>query len=292
MADVLYFNGRFTTTDERVLGVEDRGFQFGDAIYEVFKFLGKRPILILDHYHRMERGLREIEIRNPWDEASFTRMVDELLARTAFQDGIVYIQVSRGEGERTHFYSDNMRPTALAYSRRFIFPDAARKELGIRVITTLDLRWKQCYVKSVNLLANTLAKKKAQRAGANEALLVDDGTVREGASASFFVVRRGNVITHPLDEHILPGVVRDRVIGLALAAKIRVDERPLRETELFDLDEAFITNTTMGVMPVTEIDGRVIGNSRRGEVTGELQRLFDALEAQEQSAPTFSRHPR
>jgi D-alanine transaminase len=285
MADALYFNGRFTTTDERVLGVEDRGFQFGDAVYEVFKFLGKRPILILDHFHRLERGLREIEIRNPWDEASFTRTVDDLLARTAFRDGIVYIQVSRGEGERAHFYSDNMRPTTVAYSRRFVFPDAAKKERGIHVITTADLRWKQCHVKSVNLLANALAKKKAQRAGAHEALLVDEGTVREGASASFFVVRSGNLITHPLDEHILPGVVRDRVIGLAQAAKIRVDERPLRETELFDFDEAFITSTTMGVMPVTEIDGRVIGNGHRGEITEELQRLFDALEAQEQSAP-------
>ena len=281
MADALYFNGRFTTTDERVLGVEDRGFQFGDAIYEVFKFLGQRPILMLDHFHRLERGLREIEIRNPWDEASFRRMVDDLLARTAFRDGIVYIQVSRGEGERTHFYSDSMQPTALAYSRRFVFPDAAKKERGILVMTTADLRWKQCQVKSVNLLANTLAKKKAQRAGAHEAILVEEGTIREGASASFFVVRGGTVITHPLDEHILPGVVRDRVIGLALAAKIGVDQRPLRQAELFDLDEAFITNTTMGVMPVTEIDGRVIGNSRRGEVTAELQRLFDAEERRE-----------
>ena len=285
MADALYFNGRFTTTNERVLGVEDRGFQFGDAVYEVFKFVGKRPIFILDHFHRLERGLREIEIRNPWDEASFRRTVADLLERTAFSDGIVYIQVSRGEGERTHFYSDNMRPTALAYSRRFVFPDAARKERGIAVMTTADLRWKRCDVKTVNLLANSLAKKKAQRAGANEALLVDEGMVREGASASFFIVRGGNLITHPLDEHILPGVVRDRVIGLALAAKIGVDERPLRETELLDLEEAFITNTTMGVMPVTEIDGRVIGNGRRGEVTEELQRLFDALEAKEQSVP-------
>jgi len=107
--------------------------------------------------------------------------------------------------------------------------------------------------------------------------------VREGASSSFFVVRAGRLITHPLDEHILAGVVRDRVIGLALAAKIRVDERPLREAELFDMDEAFITSTTMGVMPIAEIDGRVIGNSRRGEITTRLQRLFDDLEMSEMS---------
>jgi D-alanine transaminase len=281
MSDILFFNGRWTTTDERVLGVEDRGFQFGDAVYEVFKFLRKRPILVLDHFRRLQRGLKEIEIRNPWNENGFTRTVGELLKRTVFDDGIVYVQVTRGESERAHFYSETIAPTALMYSRAFKFPDAAKKERGIRLITTADLRWKQCHVKSVNLLPNALAKKKAQRASADEALLVGDGEVREGASSSFFVVKGGRLITHPLDEHILPGVVRDRVISLAIAAKIRVDERPLRETELFQLDEAFITSTTMGVMPVAEIDGRVIGNSRRGEVTTRLQQLFDELEMSE-----------
>ncbi len=283
MSDALYFNGRFTTTDERVLGVEDRGFQFGDAVYEVFKFLGKRPAFLLDHYGRLEHGLGEIDIPMPWDEAQFAAVVRELLERTAFADGIVYVQVSRGEAPRAHFYPDGMAPTALAYSRAFRFPDAAKKERGIRVITTPDLRWKQCQVKSVNLLANALAKKRAQRASADEALLLSEGLVREGASSSFFVVSGGRLITHPLDEHILPGVVRDHLIALALGAKIRVDERPPREDELFDLDEAFITSTTQSVMPVTEIDGRVIGNGRRGEVTTTLQRLFDELESRQVS---------
>ena len=278
MADVLYFNGRFTTTDERVLGVEDRGFQFGDAVYEVFKFVGKRPIFLLDHYRRMEHGLRELEIAMPWTAEAFAATMRELLERTAFEHGIVYIQVSRGESERSHFWPENLPPTVVAYSRRFTFPDAARKERGIRVITAPDLRWNACHVKSVNLLGNAIAKKHAQRAGCDEAVMLAEGFVREGASSNFFVVRNGSLITHPLDEHILPGVVRDRVIGLALASKIRVDERPLREAELFDLDEAFITSTTQGVMPVAEIDGRVIRNSRRGEVTTALQQQLDALE--------------
>ena len=281
MNDVLYFNGRFTTTAERVLGVEDRGFQFGDAVYEVFKFLDRRPAFLLDHYRRMELGLHEIEIASPWDEAQFSSVMHELIERTSFAEGIVYIQVSRGEGERTHFYPDGMAPTVVAYSRVFRFPDAAKKERGIRAITTPDLRWKQCHVKSVNLLANALAKKRAQRAGADEALLLGDGFVREGGSSSFFVVKGGRAITHPLDEHILPGVVRDHVIALALSARIRVDERPLREDELFHLDEAFITSTTQGVMPVAEIDERVIGNGRRGEVTSTLQQLFDQMESRQ-----------
>lgn len=281
MADVLYFNGRFTTTAERVLGVEDRGFEFGDSVYEVFKFLNRTPVFLPEHYRRLARGLEEIEIRCPWSEQAFRDMVSELLEQTAFDEGIVYVQVSRGEVERAHFYPDNLQPTAIAYSRRFAFPNAAKKERGIKVITTADQRWLRCDVKSTNLLANALAKKKAQRAGAEEALLLADGIVREGASSSFFAARGGRVITHPLDEHILPGVVRDKTIGLAQGAKIDVDERPLRVTELFDLDEAFITSTTQGVMPVTEIDGRVIANSRRGEVTASLQRMLDEAEARD-----------
>ena len=278
MADVLWFNGRFATTADRVLGVEDRGFQFADSIYEVFKFVRKRPVFLADHYRRLDRGLADIEIANPWTEKAFAGMTGDLLSRTEFSEGIVYVQVTRGESERAHFYPENLQPTALAYSRRFTFPQPAKKEHGIKLVSMDDQRWLRCDVKSVNLLANALAKKKAQRAGADEALLVSAGEVREGASSSFFAVRQGRVITHPLDEHILPGVVRDRVIGLALGAKIRVDERRLRETELFDMDEAFITSTTQGVMPVTEIDGRVIANSRRGEITQTLQRLLDEAE--------------
>jgi D-alanine transaminase len=276
VSDVLYINGRFTTTAERVIGVEDRGFQFGDAVYEVFKFLRKRPIFISEHYRRMERGLREIEIRVPLDATQFADVVSELLARTAFDDGIVYVQVTRGESERKHFYPDDLAPTAIAYSRAFTFPDAAKKARGIALITADDLRWKHCNVKSVNLLGNAIAKKKAQRAGADEALLLDHGIVREAASASFFGIRGGAVITHPLDEHILPGVVRDRVVSLALANRIQVEERPVREAELFDLDEVFITSTTLGVMPVASIDGRTM---RRGSITTRLQRLFDEDEA-------------
>ena len=279
MADVLYFNGRWTTTDERVLGVEDRGFQFGDSIYEVFKFASRRPVFLDEHYGRMDRGLHELEIGNPWSAATFESTMHELVSRSSFDDGIVYIQISRGEAPRAHFYPEGLEPTVIAYSRSFRFPDAAKKRAGIRMITARDLRWKHCDVKSVNLLANAIAKKQAQRAGAEEALLLDDGLVREGASANFFGVRHGTVITHPLDEHILPGVVRDRVIALAINARIRVDERPLREAEIVDLEEAFITSTTMGVMPVSTIDGRAVGGGARGDLTARLQEMLDTLES-------------
>jgi len=274
VSDVLYFNGRFTTTDERVLRVEDRGFLFGDAVYEVFKFLRKRPVFLDDHRRRLANGLKAIDIRNPWTEESFASTMHELLDRTSFDDGIVYIEVSRGEGERAHFYAEDMTPTAVAFSRRYKFPDVSKKERGIRLITDADLRWKHCDVKSVNLLPNALSKKKAQRAGGDEVLFIDNDIVRECGSSSFFIVKNERVITHPLDCHILPGVTRDRVIDLA---RDLVDERQIRVEELDDADEIFITSTTLGVMPVRQIDD---GAARtRGAITAELQRRLDEAES-------------
>lgn len=281
MADVLYFNGRFTTTDERVLGVEDRGFQFGDGVYEVLKFLAKRPIFVTEHYCRMQAGLEFLEIPSPWTEAGFHDVCTAILDRTAFSDGILYFQVTRGERERVHYIPEGMTPTAIGYSRRFAFPEALKKIHGARVVTTPDTRWKTCRVKSVNLLGNVIAKTRAHRAGADEAIMVEGGEVREGSSSSFLAIRERRIITHPNVDSILPGIVRDRVVSLALENHIRVDERPLRETELFNLEEAFITSTTQGVMPVTEIDGRTIGNGRRGEITELLQARFEELERRE-----------
>lgn len=276
MSDVLYFNGRFTTTDERVLTVEDRGFLFGDAVYEVFKFLRHRPLFLTEHWQRLARGLEEIEIRNPWDEASFREAMAALLKRTEFDDGIVYIEVSRGEGERVHAFRSDMTPNVVAFSRRHKFPDAAAKERGIRLLTTRDRRWKHCDVKSVNLLANIVAKTQAVRAGADEALLVDEGLVRECSHSSFFAVIGGRIVTHPLDEHILPGVTRHKVIELARSVAA-IDERPILVTELDEAEELFVTSTSLAVMPVRQVDE---GENRvRGPITARLQAMLDQLEA-------------
>jgi D-alanine transaminase len=273
MNDVLWFNGRFTTTEERVLKVEDRGFLFGDAIYEVFKFFDRGPVFFHEHWLRLTRALAAIEIPNPWDEQSFRETMRALIDRTEFDDGIVYIEVSRGEGERSHAWPEGLKPTAIAFSRRHTFPDTAKKERGIRLVTEEDLRWRHCDVKSVNILANILAKQKAQRAGGDEALLVDDGVVRECSHSSFFIVKDGRVITHPLDCHILPGVTRDRLIALA---GDWIDERFFGLDEVATADEVFATSTSLAVMPVRQIDDGPLRT--RGPVTLELQRRLDEAE--------------
>jgi D-alanine transaminase len=281
MADVLWFNGRFTTTDERPVGIEDRGFQFGDAVYEAMKFVDRSPLLVAEHYRRMCASLEALEIPNVWSAEEFVALCRELIARSEFDSGLIYVQLSRGECERAHFYPEGLKPTALAHTRRFNFPSAGKKEKGISLITVPDIRWKLAWIKSTNLLPNALMKKRAEREGADEALFVDDGAVREGASSNFFGVIDGRIITHPLDHQLLAGTVRDQVITLAIASHIRVDERALRSDEIVSLDEAFATSTSLGVMPVREIDRRPVGNGLRGAITARLQELYEQFELSE-----------
>jgi len=279
MNDPLYFNGRLTTTAERVLGVEDRGLQFGDSVYEVLKFLERTPLFAEDHYGRMATGLDFLAIPNPWSTYDeFKATCRELLERTVVDDGLIYVQVTRGECERTHFYPEDLTPTAIAYTRAWKFPDAEMKAAGIDIVTGPDIRWDRCSVKSVNLLGNVIAKTMARSRGAKECLLVRDGIVTEGASSSFFGLVDKSIRTHPADEGILPGTVRDHVIAIARREGVKVDERSLATSDLERLGEAFITSTSNGVMPVRSIDGRTVGSGRRGPVTETLQTLFDALE--------------
>jgi D-alanine transaminase len=278
MADPLYMNGTWGTTGTAVIDVEDRGFLFGDGIYEVLKFQRRVPLFVTEHCRRMAEGLDFLGIPNPWSEEEFGEICVELSARCEAENGLLYLQVTRGAEPRAHFASDGLEPTAIAYSRGVTFPDEAQKEQGIAVITTDEIRWYYCNFKTISLLGSVIAKRKAKQAGAEEAVFIKDKLVMEGANTNFFGVRDGKVITHPNDHHILPGVVRHHLLDLALGARIRVDERALHENELFSLDEAFVTSTSLGVMPVTTIDGRAVGNGRRGELTAQLQQLFAQLE--------------
>lgn len=281
MADVLWFNGRFTTTDEAVLTVEDRGLLFGDAVYEVLKFVDRAPILAAAHRARLCRCLELLEIGNPWSDGEYADLLAGLIGRTGFDEGIVYIQVSRGCGTRAHAWPQDMTPSAFAYTSRFRFPDEPMRSGGVGVITMAESRWARCEIKSVNLLPNAISKTEARRAGAWEAVYVDDGRVVEGSSSNVFVVLDGDLVTHEKGPGLLPGTVRDAVIGLARAAGLRVHERAPLLSELERASEIFLTSTTSSVLPVTRVDGRPAGGGRRGHVTERMQAAFAALEREE-----------
>jgi len=278
MADVLWFDGRFTTTDEPVFTVRDRAVLFGDAVYEVLKFVDRSPTLVEAHWKRLCRSLALLEIGNPWSESAFRELLAEILRRTEHESGIIYLQVTRGGGERSHVWQDDLPPVGFMYVSAFRFPDETMRRDGVSVITLPDSRWASCEIKSVNLLPNVLAKKAAKRAGAAEAIFVDDDRVVEGGSSNVFLVMDSRVVTHPRDQSILPGTVRDAVIELAREEGITVEERPPLVAELERAEEIFLTSTTLSVLPVTRVDGRAVGRGTRGPVTERLQRAFSRVE--------------
>jgi D-alanine transaminase len=256
--------------DVRV-SVLDRGFLFGDAIYEVLRVYCGKPFLEPRHLQRLRSSLDKVAIRCDVNRLQ-TRM-HETLDRCRVDDGMIYIQVTRGEAPRSHKFPDPpVRPNELIAVIPFREdPYAAVRSTGASVVTTRDLRWKRCDIKSVNLLANCMAAQLAAEAGATEAVLfADDGTITEGSHTTLFGVSSGEVLTAPLERNILPGITRGLLSELAERAGIPLRAESLRVDAVGEMDEFFLTGTTAAVLPVTRVDGRTVGDGRPGAVSQRL----------------------
>ncbi len=271
----LYFNGRYTTTDERVLGVEDRGFQFGDGVYEVVKFIRKRPLLAAKHLRRLAAGLSALEIRSPLGDPEWQDIFQELIERSGESAGTIYLQITRGDTPRSTVCPMDLPATVVAYARGMQFPQRDARVAGVPAVTVPDLRWSRCDIKSVNLLGSVLARQEARRRGATEALLLRNGYFTEGAHSNVFFVLDGTIVTHPADQGILHGTARDQVVRIAREAGMKVAERPVSHHELELGREAFITSTTQGVMPLRTIDGHPMPGNAVSLKLGDLYAEFE-----------------
>jgi D-alanine transaminase len=277
------WNGEQMPLDEVQVSVLDRGFLFGDAVYEVIRVYNGKPFLFEEHIQRLDRNLAELRIAA--DARQIADRTLETLQASGLAEALIYIQVTRGAGPRMHRFPDPpLSPNILVFAKEFPDPYAAAREQGVRAWLTEDLRWKRCDIKSVNLLANCLAAQEAYESGCTEALFVEpDGALTEGSHTSLFGVRDGAVLTAPLGENILPGITRGLVLNLAEQAGIPVHEELLKRDRLNELDELFLTGTTSEVMPVVEVlssqrseqsvpDGSItIGSGQRGPVVERLQ---------------------
>jgi D-alanine transaminase len=274
----VYLNGEYVGREQAVVPVDDRGFLFGDGVYEVVRVARGQLFESERHWRRLARSLDGVQIRRPpgLDAPALDEIAARLLDENGLADGnaLVYLQVTRGAAVRTHhFPPEGTRPTVFASVGPFTPPDAVRAR-GAAAITYPDIRWARCDLKTVNLLPNALAKQRAVDAGADEAVFVRDGVVTEGASTNVFAVFGGEVRTYPASNYILPGVTRDVVLELAGELRIPVRLAPILLDELPAADEIFLTSTTNDVMPVARVDGRPVGSGRPGPVA---QRLFAAL---------------
>ena len=278
MTRVVYVNGRYRPYGEASVHAEDRGFQFGDAVYEVCEVLDGRLVDETRHMQRLARSLGELGIAAPMGERAWSRVLRETVRRNRVRDGLVYLQVSRGARPRDFLFPlEGMEPTVVCLARsvsRMRVEEAAAA--GIAVKTVPDTRWARCDIKTVMLLPASLAKHAARKEGAKEAWFVDEaGHVLEGGSSNAWIVDKdGRLITRQVDNAILRGVTRTTLIDLLKRERLELVERPFTVEEARAAREAFITSATNAVMPVIAVDGRPIGNGSPGLLTLRLRSEF------------------
>jgi D-alanine transaminase len=285
----VFLNGQYLKIEEARLSVLDRGFIFGDGVYEVWRVVEGKLFEDRRHIKRLKNGLRTVEISVPdADVDALAAVADRLLRENDLTsgEGTFYVEITRGAAARTHAYPPaGTKPTIFAMASRFEVPHAMR-EAGAKCITEKDVRWLRCDVKTVQLLPNCMAKQKASVAGAMEAIFVRDDVVTEGTHTSLFAVKGGTLRTHPLGPLILPSITRELILEIARDQRVPVSEQPFTKTQLYAMDEVFVSGTTTDVTPIVDIDGRKIGSGTPGPVS---KQLYAGLQARLYAGRTVAR---
>jgi len=274
MSRIVFVNGKFVKEQEAVISIFDRGFIFGDGIYEVVPVI-RGKIIDRDYFlERLERSLFELSIPWPCSEQEYIQMMNALIEKNELKEGIVYSQVTRGPAERDFPFPASVQPGIVAFTSQMEILDNPDFETGIAVTTTPDLRWKRRDIKSINLLGQVLAKQDAITQNSKEAWMVENGQVTEGASSSAYMVKNDVLVTRSLSNAILPGIRRRTILELAERAKINVEERAFSVAEAKAADEALISSATTMVLGVVSIDGCLIGDGTPGPITRKLRGLY------------------
>jgi D-alanine transaminase len=275
MSRIVYVNGSYVPEEEAKVSVFDRAFLFGDGVYEVTAVLGGRIVDFDAHLARLDRSLKEIALAAPMSHEALRELHGEMIRRNGVDEGIVYLEITRGAAERDFAYPENATPTVVAFTQSRPLIANPYAATGVKAITIPDLRWKRRDIKSTAMLAQAMGKQAAKLEGAYEAWMVEDGCVTEGTSSSSFILDAQGVIrTQPLGHHILPGVTRRAVLRLAAMEGVSFEERPFSVAEALAAREAFMTAASAFVLPVVEIDGVSIGDGRPGPVAAAFRQLY------------------
>ncbi len=275
---IVYLNGKYIDSSQAMISVNDRGFLFGDGLYEMILSYNGRPFRMKRHLTRLKHGCEFIRL-NLTNIDFIEDVCMQLLEKNDLNSRIasIYVQLTRGVYKRMHrFPPGETSPTVYVSASKFS-PDREHQQKGIATISVQDKRWGRCDIKTIDLLPNVIEHQKAIESEAHEAIFVKDGVILEGTHSNVFAVINGTVVTHPLTEKILPGVNREAVLEICEKHNIRTLERPILLNELGNLEEAFITSTTLEIMPVIKIDNMVVSNGRAGEITKLLQKEFSLL---------------
>ena len=273
---MIYLNGQYMPIEEAKISVLDRGFIFGDGVYEVIPVYSRRAFRLPEHLRRLQHSLDGIKLANPHSDAEWTCIIGELVARNNGDDQYLYLHITRGAARRDHaFPSPPVTPTVFMMSSPLSTPPAELLQSGIACITASDNRWLRCDIKSIALLPNVLLRQMAVDAGCAETILIRNNEfMTEGAASNIFVVKNGKLLAPPKDNLMLPGITYDVVLEIADASGIPHEVRRVMQEELFTADELLLTSSTKEVLAITQLDGQPVGSGKPGAMFARLHALY------------------
>ena len=273
---IVYLNGEYLPLPDAKVSVLDRGFIFGDGVYEVIPAYSKLPFRLAQHLQRLQNSMDAIKLDNPHTKQQWADIITGVIERNEPDHQSIYIQVTRGVAKRDHAFPVNTQPTVFCMSSQLQESDQTGFRRGIAAITLDDFRWQHCNIKATSLLPNILLKQAAIDKGAHEAILIRDNHVTEGSASNVFIVCHGIIKTAPKTSVLLPGITRDLVVELAQANSIVVEETTFTKAELQSADEIWVTSSTKEIMPVTKLDGQPVNTGKPGPVAEQMFTIFQA----------------
>jgi D-alanine transaminase len=271
---MIYLNGDFMPIEEARIPVLDRGFIFGDGVYEVIPVYSRKPFRLAEHLRRLQHSLDGIRLRNPHTIEEWTHLLEQIIAGNDSNDQSLYLHVTRGVAKRDHAFPKGVPPTVFIMSNPLFTPSGEWLETGVAAITSTDNRWLRCDVKAISLLPNVLLRQMAIDADAMETVLLRDGYMTEGAASNIFVVKDKALLAPPKNHLMLPGITYDVILELAAARKIPHEVREISEQEVRSAEELLLTSSTKEILPITRLDGKPVGNGRPGALFAMLYQLY------------------
>lgn len=265
-SQLVYLNGNYLPLNEAKVSVLDRGFIFGDGVYEVIPSYGSKVLRFEHHMQRLQNSLDAVRIENPLSNTQWQEIIEKLIAATKSQDQYIYLHITRGVASRDHRFPDKIEPTVFVMCNVLHAVDSELLKTGVTAVTLDDIRWQYCNIKAIALLPNILLRQQAVDKGAVEAILIRDGNVTEGAASNTFIVTNGVIKTPPKDQKLLPGITRDLVVELAKTHNMPIEETVISEKEFLDADEIWLTSSTKEILPVTKINEQQVADGKPGPV--------------------------
>lgn len=285
MSQTVYLNGKLLPIEQAFVPVLDRGFIFGDGIYEVIPVYSGRPFRLSEHLMRLQHSLDSVRIDNPHSNAEWSGLIHELIARNEPEDQYVYLHITRGVAKRDHAFPQDAEPTVFMMSNPLVTASQELFESGVAAVSAVDNRWDRCDIKAISLLPNVLLRQLAIDAGATETVMFREGILTEGSASNIFAVENGVILAPPKDNHMLPGITYDLVLELAAANGITMQTGKFDQTRIRQADELWLTSSTKEVLAITTLDGQVVGDGKPGPVFWRMHALYQDYKARVMRAP-------